>query len=264
MAADFIKTLKLFFYIQKSHFKTAFLSIGDALSNVVIMLINNLSFIFMWWVIFHNKGSINGWDFSDMLLLNAVMNNAFAIFALFARGIQALPEYIDNGSLDNYLVSPQRPLFMIATSESTFANWGDLLTGLICWILSGYTDLLSFALMIYASLCAAAVLISYRLIVSTLAFFAGDTQKLGDNIFMAFITFSSQPASIFTGWYKIMFLSVIPAGFISLIPVMLIKTAALPVFLFLSGAAVLSIVISAAFFRFGLKRYASGNRFGVR
>ena len=36
MADDFIKTLKLFFYIQKSHFKTAFLSVGDALSNVVI------------------------------------------------------------------------------------------------------------------------------------------------------------------------------------------------------------------------------------
>lgn len=264
MAADFFQTLKLFFYIQKSHFKTAFLSKSDAFANVFMMLVNNASFIFMWWVIFHNKGTINGWNFGSLLLLNAFLNNAFAIFALFARGLQALPEYIDSGSLDNYLVTPRRPLFMIASSESTFANWGDLLTGLLCWLLSGYLGWVSFGLILYASLCAATVLISYRLIVSSLAFFATDTQKLGDNIFMAFITFASQPASIFTGWYKVMFLSVIPAGFISLIPVQLITAPSWTDFFVLTAAALVSGLLSAAFFKFGLRHYSSGNRFGVR
>ena len=128
MAAEFFNNLKLFLYIQKSNVKTAFLNKADALINVLMMLINNLAFFFMWWVIFQHKGTINGWGIGEMALLYMAINNAFASFALFARGIQALPEYIDNGTLDNYLATPRNPLFMISTSESTFANWGDFLS----------------------------------------------------------------------------------------------------------------------------------------
>lgn len=50
MAAEFFNNLKLFLYIQKSNVKTAFLNKADALINVLMMLINNLAFFFMWWV----------------------------------------------------------------------------------------------------------------------------------------------------------------------------------------------------------------------
>ena len=98
MADKFLNALKLFLYIQKSNIKTAFLSKADAAVNVIMMMVNNFSFIFMWWVIFENKGSVNGWNFGDMALLFGVMNNAFATFALFVRGVQQLPEFIDNGN----------------------------------------------------------------------------------------------------------------------------------------------------------------------
>lgn len=264
MAVDFINSLKLFLFIQKSHLKTAFLNKGDAFVNVLMMIINNFAFVFMWWVIFNFKPSINGWDFRDILLLNAVANNSFAFFAIFARGIQKLPEYIDSGSLDSFLVSPRSPLFMISSSESTFANWGDFITGLLCWILSGYTTISGFILMLYASFAAFVVLYSFRLILSALAFFANDTQRLGDNIFMAMIIFANQPATIFTGWYKLMFLTVLPAGFISLLPVTLMRGFSFPIFAALTGGAVLFFLLARTLFYRGLRRYSSGNRFGVR
>ena len=170
MVAKFINLCKLFFYIQKSNLKTAFLNTGDALVNVLMMTINNLSFIFMWWVIFHNKGNINGWTFSEMALLFAVSNNAFATYALFARGIQNLPEYISNGNLDNYLLTPRSSLFIVSTSESTFANWGDYLTGFIMYFLSGYVGWKTFFLMLLTSFLAFVILYSVRLIVSCFAF----------------------------------------------------------------------------------------------
>ena len=82
MAANLKNLIKLFFFIQKSNLKTAFLNKSDAFVNVLMMSINNLSFVFMWWIIFQNKGSINGWQFGQMALLFAIVNNAFGFFAL--------------------------------------------------------------------------------------------------------------------------------------------------------------------------------------
>ena len=87
---------------------------------------------------------------------------------------------------------------------------------------------------------------------------------IGDNVFMAFVTFASQPASIFTGWYKVMFLTVIPAGFISLYPVELIKNFNLTDLGIMVGGCSFFFILAVKFFYFGLRRYTSGNRFGVR
>ncbi len=264
MAAKFIKLLKLFLFIQKSNLKTAFLNKADAFVNVLMMTINNLSFIFMWWVIFQNKGTINGWSFGEMALLFTVTNNGFAIYALFAQGIMKLPEYIDNGSLDNFLVSPRSSLFLVATSESTFANWGDFITGFMTYFLSGYIGWYYFGMMLLCSFLAFVLLFAVRLLVSCLAFFISDSQRLGDNIFMSVITFASQPASIFTGWYKVIFLTVMPAGLISLYPVNLIRNFSPEDFAILIGGISFFLVLSLWAYHQGLKHYSSGNRFGVR
>lgn len=264
MAADFINLCKLFLFIQKSNLKTAFLNKSDALINVLMMTINNLSFVFMWWVIFQNKGSINGWNFGDMALLFAVMNNAFATFALFARGVQQLPEYIDNGNLDNFLVSPRSSLFLVSTAESTFANWGDYLTGFIMYFLSGYVSWGSFGLMLLCSFLGFILIYAVRLLASCMAFFISDSQRLSDNILMAMLTFASQPASIFTGWYKVLFLSIIPAGFLSLYPVELIRAFSWDNLGILTLGCGLFLAAALKLYQCGLKHYSSGNRFGVR
>lgn len=264
MVANLKNIIKLFFYIQKSNLKTAFLNKSDALINVLMMTINNLSFVFMWWVIFQNKGSINGWNFSEMALLFAIGNNAFAFFALFTRGTQLLPEFIDNGNLDNFLTTPQNSLFLIATSESTFANWGDFVTGFLMFFLSGYADWSGLGIMLFCSFMAFILMFAIRLLLSSMAFFISDSQRLGDNIFISFITFASQPASIFTGWYKIIFLTVLPAGLLSLVPINLIKDFNWQECTFFILAIIFFFLLSIFVFKKGLKHYSSGNRFGVK
>lgn len=256
--------LKLFLFIQKINIKTAFLSKADLLVNVIMMMINNFSFIFMWWIIFKNKTSINGWVFDDMALMFAVFNLGFAFYALCMRGIERIPECVENGGLDNYILTPRNSLFMLATSESTFANWGDVFTGLLMFFISAHHSLDNFFIFIFCSLLASILIFSFRLILACLAFSAPNSEQLGKNIFMAFLTFASQPASIFTGWYKVMFLTIIPSGFISLYPVNLIKSFNLLDFIIMSLGIFIFFIISRKMFYLGLKKYASGNRFGIR
>ena len=258
------KNWKLLWFIQKNNLKTAFLSKGDAFVNILMILVNNFSFIFMWWVIFQDKKTINGWDFSDMALMFAVSNLSFALYAIFFRGVAELPQYIENGTLDSYIVCPRSLLFMTSTSFSTFANWGDVITALIMYFLSGCGNITGFILFLYLSFMAFLLTYAVRLILSTFAFYASGTESLGNNILMTFLIFSNQPATIFTGIYKIIFLSVIPAGFISLFPVSLLKNFTWVDFaLFTLGTGGI-FLLSIIFFYRGLKRYSSGNRFGIR
>lgn len=259
-----ISYLNLWQYIFKLNLKTAFLSKSDALVSVLMMLINNLAFAFMWWIIFNKQGSINGWQFSQMLLTLAIMNNAFAIYATLARGVLFLPEYISNGNLDNYINTPRNSLFMVSTAASCFSNWGDYPAAFIFYFMSGIVSWQTFAIFIFCSMTGAVLLYSFRLLVSCLAFWSRGTERLADNIFMAFITFAMQPASIFTGWYHVFFLNIIPAGLISYYPIELLKEFSWQtLFCLLLGVAGFFLLAIFAFSR-GLRQYSAGSRFGIR
>lgn len=259
-----VSNIKLFFYIVKNNFKTSFSSKSDAFMNIILMMINNLAFVFMWWVLFQNKTSINGWELKHVLLMQAFANLGFGIYAVLFRGAENIPQHIENGSLDSYITSPRNPLFMVTTSESTVANWGDVLTGLLLFAISGFWSIPNIFIFISLSILCFITIFSFRIIVSCLSFFKGNMDRLGNNLFMSLLIFASLPASIFTGWYKVLFLTIIPAGFIALIPVNIMSSltwfdvASLLAF----NIAIFSFAIW--FWSFCLKRYSSGNKFGVR
>lgn len=259
-----VNNWKLLAYITKKNFKVAFSSRSDAFMNIIIMIINNFSFVFMWWVIFNSKGTINGWKFEHLLLMNAITNFAFGIYAIFFRGIEAIPQYIENGSLDNFLTTPRNSLFMTSTSESTVANWGDFITGIILLIMARHTSFADIFLFLILSFCCFITIFSFRLILSSLSFYKNNMDRLGHNFFMSFLVFSSLPASIFSGWYKVIFLSIIPAGFISLIPVNILTNFTWFEFVILILINILLFIIACLTFFLGLRNYSSGNKFGVR
>lgn len=256
--------LKLFASIQSLHLKTAFISKADAFLNIIMMTINNICFAFMWWILFQNRETINGWNFNDMLIVFAITCNGFAIYGLFFRGINELTSYIENGTVDSFLILPRSPLFMLSTSYSTFANWADFITGYLAFFLSIYVSLENFFLVTLGSLYAFMVIYGFRLLTSSIAFFASGTDRLGHNLFMALLIFMHQPPTIFVGWYKVMFLTIIPAGFLSLLPANLIRNFNWLDFLYLNIGCFFFFFGSIWLFYHGLKRYSSGNRFGIR
>lgn len=252
---------KIFFAIQKSNLKQIFQTKADSLVNMSMMLLNNCTYIFMWWIVFNNRGSINGWTFQDMAFLFAILNTSYGIYALSCCGIQLLPQMVEQGSLDHIITSPQPPLFLIATSYASFANWGDILTGIIMFAMSGYCSLYGFCIYILCSLTAFSLIFSVSLAAHSLSFFANNMERLAHNIFLAFITFSSQPAAIFQGLYKIIFLTLLPAGFLSLFPVRLAHSFSWADFTVLIAGCLIFLLASRKIFYIGLSHYESNNMF---
>ena len=128
---------------------------------------------------------------------------------------------------------------MVSSARSSFANWGDFLTGYILFAFSQYANFEGFLILTFYSIICGVLIFSFRLFLSSLSFYASDMERLGYNIFMAFLTFMSQPSSIFTGLYKVFILTFIPAGFISIFSVVLVKEFIVANFSIYSALAVL-------------------------
>ena len=243
-----VSNIKLLWAIQKNNIKNSFSSKADAFLNFSMMFANNFIFIFLWWALIENKGDINGWNFNHILILNAVNCMAYGTYAVFFRGAETISEYIENGNMDSYISSPRNTLLMVTTSESTFANWGDLATGFLFFFMTPYASFGNFLLFLLVSCFAFLVIISLRLILSTFSFFQDGLDKLSNSIFMSLMIFSSQPASIFSGWYKLILLTIIPAGFISLVPVNILTDFKIMDFIVMTVFSILFFAFAIWFF----------------
>jgi ABC-2 type transport system permease protein len=81
---------------------------------------------------------------------------------------------------------------------------------------------------------------------------------------MGLLSFASYPLSIYQGFTKILILLIIPAGFVSGVPVELLKSFDATWLLYMIGFTILITIIAVSIFYYGLRKYESGNLLYVR
>ena len=69
---------------------------------------------------------------------------------------------------------------------------------------------------------------------------------------------STYPASIYSGWVKIVAFTILPAGFVAMAPVSLVRDPSPGAAAFAIGGAAVYAVIALAIFHLGLTRYRRG------
>jgi ABC-2 type transport system permease protein len=70
--------------------------------------------------------------------------------------------------------------------------------------------------------------------------------------------------SIFNGTVRLLLFTVIPAGFISFVPLQLLHQFTWPLLAAMVGFTVLIVSVAAGLFQLGLRRYESGNLLGMQ
>ena len=78
------------------------------------------------------------------------------------------------------------------------------------------------------------------------------------------IIFSVYPQTVYGTFLRVVLFTVIPAGFIGYLPVELLRSFSVLGLAATLGGAAAYAGLALFVFRRGLRRYASGNRFGVR
>jgi ABC-2 type transport system permease protein len=223
-----------------------------------MMVLNNLVWIFFWGVYFQRFSIVNGWNLQDIMMMWAVSAGSFGIMATFFGNANRLANMIATGQLDIYLSQPK------PVSRMSVSAMGDILFALL--IYGGYGNkswegMLKFIL---ALLIATLIFLFFIIAVNCLAFFIGNAEGLSFQLFNSILAFSTYPTDIFKGAGRLILFTVVPAGFISYLPIGLLRGIELP-FLFTALGVALGLSVGGTwFFYWGLKRYTSGNMMSIR
>jgi len=261
-----VKEIKKYFKLHKEYIKleakTAIEYKTNFLVQVISMFLSDIVWILFWAIFLTRFPNINGWTITDIVLLYAIVCTSFGFAGLTFGGNKYISNNIVDGKLDYFLTSPKKPLYHILISKINWYDLGDFLLGIILafMFLPIPKLFLFFALVIPATI----IVISFGIIAESLAFYIGNAESISASLYGALIAFSSYPSTIFSGVTKFILLFIIPAGFISGIPVTLLNSFNWFWFILLYTFAIAILLLAIYVFYKGLKRYESGNLIGVR
>ena len=144
------------------------------------------------------------------------------------------------------------------------SGWGELASSALFLGLSGKLSLSTLPLALAAVAVSGAVFTASGVILHSAAFWLGRVENLARQLWEFLITFSIYPRPLFAGALKLMLFTLIPAGFIGYLPVELLREFTWLGLAAALAGAVLYVGLALLVFDRGLRRYESGNRFGVR
>lgn len=232
---------------------------GSFLLQIFGMVLNNSTFIFFWWILFSNINSIGGYGFKEVMVLWAISSTSYGLTFVLFGNIRRISQMIINGELDTYLLQPKDVLINIIASSTITSAWGDIFYGVILFIGLYGLNPLAFLLFLLFCITGAIIFSSVLIFANALTFYIGDSQGIYSLAVEFLITFSIYPEGIYKGFTKLLIYTLLPAAFISLIPVRLIIHFSLKWLLLLIFVVLGWAVFSYVFFKRGLERYESGN-----
>ncbi len=200
------------------------------------------------------------WRLRDCALMYGLSALAVGLVFVFAGGIWNLGRLIAEGELDIFLAQP-KPVFCSAiAARALVSGWGDIASGLVMIALAGYWQPLQILLIVVCAVCAMAVFAMSGVIVHSAGSWLGPANHLARQFHEFVIMFSLYPGPIYTGWLRVAVFTIIPAGFISTMPVSLIRDTEFSTLLYVLAGTTVYCALGIWIFNRGLRRYESGSR----
>lgn len=231
---------------------------------VLTMIANDSLWLFFWWNFFHQFPLTNGWQATDIVILWAVSACGFGLSVGIFGNTENLARLITTGGLDAYLSMPRQVLLHVSIAATDPTAWGDVLFAVGAFLLLVHPSLEQVALFVLLVALVALIFTAFRAILGSLAFFLGNTEGLMQPVFGALISFSTYPMNIFHGVVRLLLFTLLPAGFISFVPLLLLRHYSWLLLLGLIGATSVFVALALGIFTFGLRRYESGNLMGMQ
>ncbi|MBX3085815.1 MAG: ABC-2 family transporter protein [Anaerolineae bacterium] len=237
---------------------------GAFLSQVIAMFINDGIWVIFWVVFFDRFPVLRGWTREDVITVWAITAAGFGLaFAMFGNSLW-LATFITQGQLDTWLLYPRPVLPHLLVSKMLASAWGDALFGFFTYILFVHPSIVQLFMFICLTLSVAMLFVGFCILVSSFGFFLGNAVALLDQGVNALITFSTYPAVIFDGGVKLILFTLIPAAFVSYLPVEALRQLSPGIALLSTMGAVGVLSVGVLVFYRGLRRYESGNLMEMR
>jgi len=237
---------------------------GAFISQIVAMFLNDCVWVIFWTLFFSRFPVLRGWGVRDVITVWAIAAAGFGLaHGIFGNAVE-LPKIIANGQLDVWMLYPRALLPHLLLGRMSAAAWGDALFGYLVYVFYVRPDVPHFALFVGMTLSVAVLFVAFGVITGSVAFFVGNSSTFAEQWRMAMLTFSTYPATLFTGVVKLLLFTIVPAGFVTYLPIEALRNLSLvDAGLAVAGAAGI-LSVSVLVFYVGLRRYESGNLLAMR
>jgi ABC-2 type transport system permease protein len=234
------------------------------LAQICGMVMNDLLWVAFWVLYFTKFPILKGWTLEDVAVLWASFAFSVGIvFGFFANALR-IPRLVVQGQLDYYLALPKDVLLHLLVSQVRLVNFGDVLFAPLLLFTMVQMTWSKFAVFLAATLLGGVVLISFCILIGSLTFYMGNSETVSGQLLFGIMHFATYPTTIFETGVKVLLFTILPAGFITTIPVELVRAFEWAGFLQLLGAAAFFLTAAIWVFRRGLRRYESGSLMMMR
>lgn len=228
------------------------------------MALNNIIFLFFWWVLFTRLPNIRGWTMPMVATIFGLVALSFGLANAVCGNCMRIASTVVSGDLDYYLALPADPLIHLIVSRTSFSAWGDAISGIGIFLFLVPDSLIKLPFFLLYSIMGALIFVSFAVIVGSLAFYLEQSQDISGYLFNAIISFSMYPIDIFPRAVRLLLYTLIPAAMVGAFPARLIFSFRWTDALILIGFTSLIMFAARHLFMRGLRRYESGNRVTVR
>jgi len=214
-------------------------------------------------------GNVGGWTLRELALLYGLGSISFGIAEMAGRGFDSPFEaMIQRGTFDMLLIRPRGVFFQVLSSEFQLRRLGRVLEGLalLVWSLSGATIDWSLPKVLVLPVAVASGAVVYTALIvagATICFWTIKTPEVINAFTVGGKELTSYPLGIYDRWIRGVFLFMVPVAFTNYPAALLILERSDPLGFPAAAAwfapivATLAMAAALAFWRIGLRKYAS-------
>jgi ABC-2 type transport system permease protein len=222
------------------------------------MTLNNGFILLLWFLFFAGFRSVGGWQLADVALMIGILATTVGVAGVFAGGYRDMAAAILRDEVAALLTQPRAVLPRLLASESIANAWGDVVTGIVLLVRFAALRWSDLAVLASALCGSLAVFLATGVLFASLAFWVRGARRVARDEVDFIILLSSYPGSIYSGVMKMVVYTLVPAGFVVLVPVAFLRHPSVAGGAVLAGAAVAYGGIAVAVFLAGLRRYRHG------
>jgi ABC-2 type transport system permease protein len=237
---------------------------GAFLSQVVAMFLNDGVWVVFWALFFTRFPVLRGWGVKDVITVWAMAASGFGLaYAIYGNALN-LASLIAQGQLDVWMLYPRALLPHLLLGKMNATAWGDALFGYVVYMVFVRPDLVHAILFVGLSLSVALLFVGFGVFSASLSFFLGNSAGLTEQWRNAMLSFSTYPAILFEGTVKLLLFTLIPAGFVTYLPIQALRELSLLDTALAVAGALAVLAAGVGIFYIGLRRYESGNLMEMR
>ena len=241
-------------YLAALNLRAAFANRRRALWMALAMFSQDFLLFAGWIIFFRAVGTVRGWGLPEIYRLYGLLFASFGLSSV-VDGVRDLGWRVVSRDIDALLAQPRHPLPQVLFTRCTPAAFGDIGCGLLFLALFSGLDANGFCLSLVLAVLMAVFFTAAMLVCHSMAFFVAGGEHLGNTLQDCIYYLATVPQQSESWLFKAMLFTVMPAGFVSLLPVRILSEGGwLPWLEMLAGVVVYSL-FAAWVFNLGVRRY---------